>query len=594
MYLSVVRHNTFHPNNMANFFAWLFFFSLIAGAIYAFIEKLKYEKRIKQGLETISKLMNDLRVTSEKLQGLIKYEEIHDLDLETNRLEGVIKLKEIQLKDADHQINKAKEEAIQIIQSAKDKANMEAMRIRQAAELRAEETAGDAYRALRESTELKQMLKAIRNSIDGYGDEYLIPNHAALDELAEEYSHKEAGEDLKSARENVKKMVNLGLAAECDYTEANRKQIAIRFVLDAFNGKVDSVLAKVKRDNYGKLKQEMQDAYHLVNEHGKAFRNARIRVEYLEARQTELKWAVAVTELKEQELEEQRRIKQEMREEEKARREYEKAIEDAQKEERLLEKLMKDARDKLQAASEEERSVYEAKIKELEQKWKEAEARNQRALSMAQQTRSGHVYVISNIGSFGEDVFKIGLTRRLDPMDRVKELGDASVPFEFDVHAMIYNEDAPKLENILHQVFSDFYVNKVNLRKEFFKVGVKEIRETLEKMGIQAKWTMAAEALEYRESQAIERQMGDNKVIRDPDVAVAELLAASATERPAANMMYEECHSEPDDAETVESSAGDQMVECPLCLADISLKTLKHGSNQCPACNGEIELAATE
>jgi hypothetical protein len=364
--------------------------------------------------------------------------------------------------------------------------------------------------------------------------------------------------------------------------------------LDAFNGKVDSVLAKIKKDNYGKLRQEIQDAYHLVNEHGKAFRNARICVEYLEARQTELKWAVAVTELREQEFEEQRRIKQEMREEDKARREYEKAIQDAQKEERLLEKLMKDVRDKMQAASEEEKSLYEAKIKELEQKWKEAEEKNQRALSMAQQTRSGHVYVISNVGSFGENVFKIGLTRRLEPMDRIKELGDASVPFEFDVHAMIYNEDAPKLENILHQVFADFYVNKVNLRKEFFKVGIKEIRDTLEKMGIQAKWTMTAEALEYRESQVIERQAGANKVIREPDVAVAELLAASATERPSAKIAYEEYQNKPEDAETVISPAFDQMVECPICQADILVKTLKPGKNQCPACNGEIEMAYAE
>jgi hypothetical protein len=209
---------------MADFFAWLFFIALIAGAIYCFIEKLKYDRQIKQYLEMVSKLRHDLHVASNQIQDLIKYEGIHDLDLEANRFEEAIKLKEIQLNDVDIQIIKAKEEAIQIIQSARDKANLEAIRIRQAAELKAEETAGDSYRALRESVELKQMLKAIKNSIDGYGDEYLIPNHAALDDLADEYSHKEAGEDLKSARENVKKMVNLGLAAECGYSEANRKQ----------------------------------------------------------------------------------------------------------------------------------------------------------------------------------------------------------------------------------------------------------------------------------------------------------------------------------------------------------------------------------
>ncbi|MCV5497617.1 GIY-YIG nuclease family protein, partial [Escherichia coli] len=85
----------------------------------------------------------------------------------------------------------------------------------------------------------------------------------------------------------------------------------------------------------------------------------------------------------------------------------------------------------LMLANEEQRLALEQKIAELQLKYEEAEAKNQRAISMAQQTRSGHVYIISNIGSFGEDVYKIGMTRRLEPLDRVRELGDASVPFSF-------------------------------------------------------------------------------------------------------------------------------------------------------------------
>ena len=125
---------------------------------------------------------------------------------------------------------------------------------------------------------------------------------------------------------------------------------------------------------------------------------------------------------------------------------------------------------------------------------------------MAQQTRSGHVYVISNIGSFGEDVYKIGMTRRLEPLDRVRELGDASVPFAFDVHAMIYSDDAPSLENHLHKVFNEKQVNKVNSRKEFFNVGIKDIKSTVANMNIDAHWTMFADAKEYRESLAIENE----------------------------------------------------------------------------------------
>ncbi|SSH60204.1 Chromosome segregation ATPase [Klebsiella pneumoniae] len=119
---------------------------------------------------------------------------------------------------------------------------------------------------------------------------------------------------------------------------------------------------------------------------------------------------------------------------------------------------------------------------------------------MAQQTRSGHVYVISNIGPFGENIYKIGVTRRLEPIDRVRKLGDASVPFSFDVHAMIYSDYAPSLENHLHKAFNDKQVNKVNSHKEFFHVGIKDIKLTIKEMSIDAHWTMFAEAKEYRES----------------------------------------------------------------------------------------------
>jgi hypothetical protein len=298
--------------------------------------------------------------------------------------------------------------------------------------------------------------------------------------------------------------------------EANRRETAIRFVLDAFNGKVDTALSKVKHDNYGKLEQEIKDAFGLVNGHGQAFRNARITEEYLAARLSELKWAVITQELRRQEQEEQRRIKEEMREEEKARREYEKAIQEAEKEERMLQRAMDEARKRLAEASEEQRKMYEDQIAELQAKYQEAEVRNQRAISMAQQTRRGHVYVISNIGSFGEHVYKIGLTRRLEPLDRIKELGDASVPFDFDVHAMIYAEDAPTLEKDLHRQFEANQINKVNPKKEFFRVSLRDIKEIVAARNIEAHWTMLAEAREYRESLVIELKNSATKDLEAP------------------------------------------------------------------------------
>jgi Meiotically Up-regulated Gene 113 (MUG113) protein/uncharacterized protein DUF4041 len=331
-----------------------------------------------------------------------------------------------------------------------------------------------------------------------------------LDDLAEAFGHTEAGESLKHARERTRAMVKEGQAAACDYVETNRRETAIAFVIDAFNGKVDSVLARVKADNVGKLRQEVLDAFALVNLNGRAFRQARINQNYLGSRLEELRWAAIAHELKNREREEQRQIKEQIREEEKARREFERAIKDATKEEDSIKKAMDRVRKEVERAGDEQRAKYEAQLLELSTKLQLAEEKNQRALSMAQQTRTGHVYVISNIGSLGEEVFKIGLTRRLEPLDRIRELGDASVPFEFDVHALILSDDAPTLERSLHRHFLAAQVNKVNPRKEFFRVPLSYIRQEIEKLGIQASWTMAAAATEYRESAAIDKVIKEN------------------------------------------------------------------------------------
>ncbi|NKD23543.1 DUF4041 domain-containing protein [Citrobacter freundii] len=394
-------------------------------------------------------------------------------------------------------------------------ANDNAVKIISDAEARAKEIAGSAYEAKEFAETYQAVANSMKNKIEGYGDEWIVPNRSVLDELADNYEFTDAGKELQKARELTKSLIKTGKAANCDYVEANRRNTAINFVLDAFNGKVDSVLSKIKHNNFGKLSQEIKDAFQLVNYNGSAFRSAQITDIYLQARLNELKWGVAVNEIMLEEREEQRRIKEQLREEEKARREYEKAIKEAEKEEKAIQQAIDKATKELMLAGEEQRIALEQKLAELQVKYEEAEAKNQRAISMAQQTRSGHVYVISNIGSFGENVYKIGMTRRLEPLDRVRELGDASVPFSFDVHAMIYSDDAPSLENHLHKVFNDKQVNKVNSRKEFFNVGIKDIKSTIKEMSIDAHWTMFAEAKEYRESLAIEHEKTSSSMVSD-------------------------------------------------------------------------------
>lgn len=353
--------------------------------------------------------------------------------------------------------------------------------------------------------ESKELLIAIENQINGYGDEWVVPPPSFIDELAEEYSFKEVGELLKNLRHETRMMIKTDMAADCDYVEPQRRETAMRFVIDAYNGKIDTILAKAKTENYGVLKQQMQDAFILVNSNGRAFRNARITRSFHLKRQKELEYIIAINQIKLAEREEQRRIREQIREEEKAAREYERAIKEAKREEEIIAKAIAKKQAEMEAANAIERAALESQLAELHAKYIEAEAKNQRALSMAQQTKSGHVYVISNIGSFGEDVFKIGMTRRLEPHDRIRELGDASVPFAFDVHAMIYSDNAPALEYELHKLMQDNQVNKVNPRKEFFRVPLSEIKAHIQRMGLEVHWTLTAEAAEYRQTQAMER-----------------------------------------------------------------------------------------
>lgn len=471
------------------------------------IENLNYQatRSAKKHKEEITETQHELeRITK-------KYQPIIDIESHVAKQQEIIHRAEAAAKIITDSASETKRE---ILKSAQEKAETLEQSARKEhdhlinyAKEQAEAVAGNAIEARDNAEQYTSVATAMKNAISGYHDDYLIPNHTLLDELAEEYSHKEAGTELKAVRSRIKTMIKEQRAAECDYAERVRRETAIHFVIDAFNGKVDSVLAKAKHDNYGKLKQEIIDAFAQVNFHGTPFKNARIEQAYLDTRLDELKWAVTVRELQLQEREEQRAIREEMREEEKVRKEIEKAMKETQKEERMLQKAMEKARAELATATDEQRSQFEAQILDLEAKLKEAENKEQRALSMAQQTRRGHVYVISNVGSFGEHTYKVGMTRRLEPMDRVKELGDASVPFKFDVHAIIAADDAPTLENELHKQFEHARVNKVNYRKEFFSLSLAEIRQVVERhAGTDIHWTMRAEAEEYRESQSLAKR----------------------------------------------------------------------------------------
>lgn len=228
----------------------------------------------------------------------------------------------------------------------------------------------------------------------------------------------------------------------------------------------------------------------------------RISPEYVKYKLEYLRTMYAYGEYKVRKKEELAHQREMQREEEKAQREYERAIRQAEKDEEKARRMIEEAERKLETERSNEKrynSLLE-QINGLKEALQEAITRGERAKSMAEQTRRGYVYVISNIGSFGENVFKIGLTRRLDPTERVDELSNASVPFPFDIHAIIESEDAPLLEVTLHKAFDNYKMNKTNWRKEFFKVSLDEIERVVKESGINATFIKEYPAKQFYDS----------------------------------------------------------------------------------------------
>lgn len=286
----------------------------------------------------------------------------------------------------------------------------------------------------------------------------------------------------------------------------------IKLMLRAFNGECEALLADVRWNNISKMEERLQNSFEAINKMGETHTTS-ITAKYKSLKLDELRLAYEYQDKLHQEKEEQKRIQEQIREEEKAQKEIEKALKDSEDEEKRYSKALEQAKIEMQKAHGDALIKLQEKMEALQKELEEARALKERALSMAQQTKAGHVYVISNIGSFGEQVFKIGMTRRLDPMDRIKELGDASVPFEFDVHAMIYSENAPELENLLHKEFDERRLNLVNNRKEFFKVDLDQIEDIARKRNLNIEFTKIAEAREYRESIA----KRDSRSKKQPD-----------------------------------------------------------------------------
>lgn len=281
----------------------------------------------------------------------------------------------------------------------------------------------------------------------------------------------------------------------------------IKLIIRSFNNECDASIIKIKFNNIDSIEKKIKKAFEVLNKLGKRMEIS-ITHDYLNLKIEELYLAYEYEIKKQEEKEEQRRIKEQIREEQKVLKEIESMKQKIEKEEKHFRQAIDELSLKCENASEEDKLKYKEKMKELQTQLEALEKDKEDVYNREQNTRAGYVYVISNIGSFGENVYKIGMTRRLEPTDRVKELSGTSVPFAFDIHAMIFSEDAPKLESKLHEVFRDKEVNKVNHRKEFFKVSLEEIEKVVkEEFDKPVEFIKLAQAEEYRQSLVIENNV---------------------------------------------------------------------------------------
>lgn len=316
-------------------------------------------------------------------------------------------------------------------------------------------------------------------------------------------------EEIRDVREEQKDMVRDKEAVTCKIewrlegsvskgrTMINR---IIRLTLRAFNNECDAAIANTRWNNVNAMEKRILNAAAQIDKLNVS-NHVVIEKGYLDLKLKELFLNHEYREQLKRERDERNEAARLAREEKKLLKE----AEAAEKEEEKYKEMLAQAQKEIAGKTGEDISEMQKHIQELEKKLEEAHAISERSRAMAERTRSGYVYIISNIGSFGEDIVKIGLTRRLEPDDRVRELGDASVPFPFDTHAMIYSDDAPALESALHSKFNDRRVNMANMRKEFFRVGLDEVENAVKRLQPKASFFKDREAQDYHETIARRR-----------------------------------------------------------------------------------------
>ena len=271
-----------------------------------------------------------------------------------------------------------------------------------------------------------------------------------------------------------------------------------KLLLRAFNVECDDIVANVKISNIDRSIERIYKISEQISKLGKTMSIA-IQPHYINLKIGEVRLALDYQQKKQQEKEIQKELRAKEREEAKVLKEIEEERKKLKKEQMHYENALKSVIAQIENNGEteellEKKRLLESQIGDTQKAIEDVDYREANR-------KAGYVYIISNIGAFGENIYKIGMTRRLDPQERIDELSDASVPFNFDIHALIFTEDAPGLEAALHNAFAERKLNKVNTRREFFKVSLDEIKmEVRKNFDKTVEWKDIPEAEQYRQS----------------------------------------------------------------------------------------------
>ena len=335
-----------------------------------------------------------------------------------------------------------------------------------------------------EINELNSNIKDLKKDIITFSDEILVQDFGLYEPRYSFINADAYKAELTNIRNKQKAMIKDGSAVSgsIDWqvngsAAQGRKMIKDmqKLLLRAFNSECDEIINKVKYNNYDTSVKKMERSFNAIAKLGITM-SISITSNYYDLKIQELQLALEYQIQKQREKEEKAELRAQQREEARLQKELKEQRKNIDKERKHYEQALSNINKQISSSSDENIEELNKKKEEIIQSLSDIDTKIK---DIDYREANQNVYIISNIGSFGEGIYKIGMTRRLNPQERVDELGDASVPFKFDVHAMIFSEDAPALEAKLHRAFEDRKLNLVNQRREFFKVSLDEIKEVV-------------------------------------------------------------------------------------------------------------------